>query len=336
MPGTDSALALGIMHVLFAEDMADRAFLEQYTVGHRELRSHVSQYDPATVSAITKVPEADIYRLARVYGRTSPAFIRIGNGLQHHDHGGMCVRTIACLPALTGQWLVKRGGAIKANSSFTAPDTDALQRPDLLKNKKTRVINMNVLGEALLKTQHPPIRSLFVYGANPAVVVPNSNKVREGLLRGDLFTVVHDLFLTETAKYADIVLPAMSSFENTDLYTSYWHLYVQMQQPVVERYGESKSNVDVFRLLAKAMGYEDQALNDSEEEMIGQTLGSPKNPRLRGITFGSLLNDQYAKVSATPLFPGKLLNTMARNAAFFYQLFSRFVSMKRSNSVLDG
>src|SRR5213079_3360845 len=157
--------------------------------------------------------------------------------------GGMCIRTISCLPALTGQWLVKGGGAIKGNGGYLDINGSYLQRPDLLQKKNTRVINMNLLGNALL-TIDPPIKSLYVYSTNPAVVAPEGNKVRKGLERDDLFIVVHDLFLTETAKYADIVLPATSAFENTDFYTSYWHHYIQIQQPVIEKYEESKSNVD--------------------------------------------------------------------------------------------
>ncbi len=156
------------------------AFLQQYTVGHEELREHVEQYDPATVSEITGVPIEDIYKLARMYGSTSPAYIRIGNGPQHHDNGGMCIRTIACLPALTGQWLVKGGGAIKTNSGYLAHNSVRLQRPDLLENKAARVINMNRLGEALL-TLDPPVKSLYIYNCNPAVVAPDGNKVRKGL-----------------------------------------------------------------------------------------------------------------------------------------------------------
>ncbi|MFD0697756.1 molybdopterin oxidoreductase family protein [Paenibacillus sp. GCM10027628] len=304
LPGTDAALALGIMHILFAEKLADEAFLQQYTVGHEELRQHVRQYEPAVVSAITGVPIEDIYRLARMYGETTPSFIRIGNGPQHHDNGGMCVRTIACLPALTGQWLHQGGGAIKGNSGYLDHNGAALQRPDLLK-KKTRQINMNLLGTALLELD-PPIRSLYVYNSNPAVVAPHANKVREGLLREDLFTVVHDLFLTETALYADIVLPATSSFENTDFYKSYWHHYVQIQQPVIEPYEESKANVDVFRLLAEAMGYEEQALRDTDEAMIRQALDNPGNPYLEGITYEGLLETQYARAAVKPLFPGRL------------------------------
>ncbi len=301
-PGTDTALALGMMHILFAENMTDAPFLEQYTVGQKELREHVIQYDPESVSKITGVPVEDLYTLARMYGKTSPAFIRIGNGIQHHDHGGMCVRTIACLPALTGQWLQKGGGAIKGNGGYLAHNTHNLQRPNLLENKNTRIINMNLIGQALLE-ETPPIQSLYVYGTNPAMVAPNSEKVRQGLARDDLFTVVHDLFLTETAKYADIVLPATSSYENTDFYTSYWHHYIQLQQPVIEKYGESKSNLEVFQLLAKEMGFTDQALFESEAEMIDQALD---HPNFEGIDFEKLASRHYIKRELQPLLSRKL------------------------------
>jgi anaerobic selenocysteine-containing dehydrogenase len=305
LPGTDSALALAMMHVLFAENRVNQDFLQTYTIGYEELREHVGQYDPDTVSAITGVPVEDIYKLAWMYGDTSPSFIRIGNGPQHHDNGGMFVRTVACLPALTGQWLVKGGGAIKGNSAYLAPNTAQLQRPDLLKNKETRVINMNLLGETLLSLD-PPVKSLYVYGANPAVVAPESNKVRNGLAREDLFTVVHDLFLTETAKYADIVLPATSSFENTDMYTSYWHHYIQLQQPVIAPFAESKSNVDVFRLLAKGMGFDEPLFQETEAEMITQALDNPYNPYLEGISYEALVEQQFMKAKVKAIFPGKL------------------------------
>lgn len=304
LPGTDAALALGIMHILFAEQLVDEAFLREYTVGHEELRQHVRQYEPAVVSSITGVPKEDLYRLARLYGQTSPSFIRIGNGPQHHDNGGMCIRTISCLPALTGQWLKKGGGAIKGNSGYLAHHASALQRPDLLR-KPTRRINMNELGSALLELE-PPIRSLYVYNSNPAVVAPHANKVRQGLQREDLFTVVHDLFLTETAAYADIVLPATSSLENTDFYRSYWHHYVQLQRPVIKPYAESKSNVDVFRLLAQAMGFEEPAFQDTEEEMIRQALDHPGNPHLADVTYETLAEKQFVKGRVKPLLPGKL------------------------------
>ncbi|MFB7638465.1 molybdopterin oxidoreductase family protein [Peribacillus butanolivorans] len=305
LPGTDSALALGLMHILYAENLVDQPFLDEYTVGSAELCEHVRQYDPATVSAITGVPIDDLYELARMYSSTTPSFIRIGNGLQHHDNGGMAVRTIACLPALTGQWLLKGGGAIKGNSGYLAFNTNALRRPDLLKDKTTRIINMNQIGQALLEKENP-ILSLFIYSSNPALVAPNANKVQEGLMRENLFTVVHDLFLTETAMYADIVLPAASSYETEDFYNSYWHNYVQIQKPVVEKYGESKSNVELFKLLARGMGFEEPAFRDSEDDMIRQALNFPDNPYLEGITYESLSESQFVKAKMSPLFPGKL------------------------------
>jgi anaerobic selenocysteine-containing dehydrogenase len=164
---------------------------------------------------------------------------------------------------------------------------------------------MNQIGQALLKKENP-IRSMFVYGSNPALVAPNANKVQEGLMREDLFTVVHDLFLTETAMFADLVLPATSSYETEDFYNSYWHNYVQIQKPVVEKYGESKSNVELFKLLAVGMGFGEQAFRDSEEDMIRQALDFPDNPHLEGITYDSLSRNQFVKAKMRPLFPGKL------------------------------
>ena len=155
---------------------------------------------------------------------------------------------------------------------------------------------MNQIGKALLQTKDP-IRSLFVYSSNPAVVAPEANKVREGLARQDLFTVVHDLFLTETAMFADIVLPATSSFENTDFYTSYWHNYIQLQEPVITPFGESKSNTEVFRLLAQAMGFDEQALKDEDQELINQALQDMSNPYLADLTYDELKTRRYIKAS---------------------------------------
>ncbi|AWM44373.1 MULTISPECIES: molybdopterin oxidoreductase family protein [Bacillus amyloliquefaciens group] len=311
-PGTDAALALGIMHVLFDENLHDEAFLTEYTEGSDELKAHVKHYDPETVSAITGVKAGDIRRLARMYGETSPSLIRIGNGIQHHDNGGMIVRTVACLPAVTGQWLNTGGGAIKHNSAVLNYNRQALQRPDLLYGRKPRSFNMNRLGSVLLETK-PPVRSLFIYGTNPAVVAPEANKVRKGLLREDLFTVVHDLFLTETAKYADIVLPAASAFENTDFYTSYWHHFIQLQKPVIEPYGDSKSNTEVFRLLAGAMGFTEQELQDSDEELIRQALDFPDNPYIEDIDYEALSRHSFMKAKRKkPLFPGKLKTPSGR------------------------
>jgi anaerobic selenocysteine-containing dehydrogenase len=304
-PGTDGALALGIINILFEKNLHNDAFLRAYTTGYEKLREHVKQYDPKKVSTITGVPVEDLYQLAVMYGEASPSFIRIGNGIQHHDNGGMIVRTISCLPAITGQWLEKGGGATKSNSAFLQYNKQALQRPDLLKGRKPRSFNMNRLGSVLTESD-PYVYSLFIYGTNPAVVAPEANKVRKGLMREDLFTVVHELFLTETATYADLVLPATSSFENLDFYTSYWHHYIQIQQPVVQPYGESKSNTEVFRLLAKAMDLDEPALQDTDEDLIRQSLNDAANPHIDDITYEALLDNQYMKAKRKPLFPGRL------------------------------
>ncbi|WP_240633188.1 molybdopterin-containing oxidoreductase family protein [Paenibacillus montanisoli] len=311
LPGTDAALALGLMHILFAEQLTDEAFMAQHTVGREQLREHVKTYTPESVSAITGVPVDDIYKLARLYGGSESAFIRIGNGPQHHDNGGMTTRAIACLPAVTGHWLKRGGGAIKGNGGFLALNRSALERPDLRTNRWAREINMNLIGSALLELERP-ISSLYVYNSNPAIVAPSASKVREGLAREDLFTVVHDLFPTETAVYADIVLPATSAFENTDLYLSYWHHYVHLQQPVAAPYGESKSNTEVFRLLAAAMGYDDEALQDTDEAMIEQALNNPNNPNLAAVSLERLKAEGAVKADVKPLFPGKLRTPSGR------------------------
>ncbi|MCA0754320.1 molybdopterin oxidoreductase family protein [Paenibacillus sp. N4] len=286
-PGSDAALALGIMHVLIRDGLVDSGFLREYAIGYEELAAEAAGYTPERVSGITGVPASEIEELARLYGTASPSFIRIGNGLQHHDNGGMAIRAISCLPALTGQWNVRGGGAMKGNGWYLRLNTDRLERPDLMPDPAVRSINMNQLGDALLEAD-PPVRMLFVYNSNPAVVAPDQNRVREGLLRSDLYTVVHDLFLTDSCKYADLVLPAASHFENTDLYTSYWHLYVQLQEPVIETAGECKSNFTLFKELALRLGFEPEVFYMTEEQMINEALDSRMNPLLEGISFEAL------------------------------------------------
>jgi anaerobic selenocysteine-containing dehydrogenase len=295
LPGTDAALALGMMHVMIAEDLVDHAFIDEYTYGYAALVEHIEAYPPERVAGITGVPQADIVRLARLYGTTSPSFIRIGNGLQHHDNGGMIVRTLACLPALTGQWGIDGGGALKGNGAYAALNMEAVQRPDLHPNPGVRTINMNQLGDALLQAV-PPIKALFVYNSNPALVAPDQNRVRQGLLRNDLFTVVHDLFLTDTCQFADLVLPATSHFENLDLYKSYWHLYLQLHEPVIAPMGECKANFTLFKELAHHMGFTDPCFGDSEEDMIRQALDTP-SPYLQGVTYGALKAQGWMKLS---------------------------------------
>jgi anaerobic selenocysteine-containing dehydrogenase len=299
-PGTDAALAVGLMHIMFRDGIVNEEFLRQYTLGHEALREHVKDYTPEHVSSITGIPVEDIEKLAELYGRADTSYIHIGNGLQHHDNGGLTVRSIAALPALTGQWLKRGGGAAKSNGGYNSMDSDALERPDLRANPNARIINMNRIGEALAMTEQP-IKSVFVYCSNPLVVAPDTGRVREGFAREDLFTVVHDLFMTDTAKYADIVLPATSSFENTDLFASYWHQYIQLQEPVIPALGESKSNVELFSLLGRAMGFTDQAFHETEEEMMARALDFPDNPYLNGVTLDKLKEHRYVKLDMTPL-----------------------------------
>lgn len=297
-PGTDSALALGMMHILFRDKLADEDFLARYTVGHEELRQQAELYPPQTVSEITGVPVDDLEELARMYGEAHISYIRIGNGLQHHDNGGMNVRSISCLPALTGQWLKKGGGALKYNGAYNALNARALERPKLRPNPRARSINMNRLAQALEMTEQP-VKALFVFCSNPVVVAPEADRVRAGMQREDLFTVVHELFMTDTAKYADIVLPSTASFENTDLYASYWHHYMQLQEPVLTAPGECKSNFELFSLLGRAMGFEEEAFSQSEDEMIREALDNPANPYLNGVTLERLQAERHVKLDLT-------------------------------------
>lgn len=306
LPGTDTALALGMMHVMIKEKLTNERFIAEHTTGFEELAAQAEKYPPERVAAITGVPADTIVRLAREYAGTTPSFIRIGNGLQHHDNGGMAIRTIACLPALVGQWGIPGGGAIKGNSHYSAVNDQALERPDLLPDRSVRSINMNRLGEALTEAK-PSVDVLFVYNSNPAVVAPDQNRVRQGLLRDDLFTVTHDLFLTDTCKYADIVLPATSHFENLDLYSSYWHLYLQLHEPIMEPMGECKSNFTLFKELGLRMGFEPEIFNITEEQMIREALACD-NPFLRGLTYEELREEGSVKMKLDrpSLAPGKL------------------------------
>ncbi|MFC5528756.1 molybdopterin-containing oxidoreductase family protein [Cohnella yongneupensis] len=295
LPGTDTALAMGLMHVLIKEGLTDEKYLAEYTVGYEDLMAKAEEYPPEVVAGITGIPAEQIVDLARRYAAGTPSFIRIGNGLQHHDNGGMAIRAIACLPALTGQWAVQGGGAIKGNGGYAAFNADRVERPDLLPDPNVRMINMNRLGEALTEAD-PAVRFMFVYNSNPAIVAPDTNRVREGMMRDDLFTVVHDLFLTDTCLYADLVLPATSHFENLDLFASYWHLYVQLHEPILERMGECKSNFELFKELGLRMGFESELFDITEEQMIREALDNPDNPSLDGVTYEKLKERGWMKL----------------------------------------
>jgi anaerobic selenocysteine-containing dehydrogenase len=282
-PGTDAALALGLMHVIFREGWQDDDYLNDYCLGGQELRDRVlHEYDPARVAEITGIATADIERLAREIARSrenrgGPSFIRLNYGLQRHRGGGMAVRAITCIPAVTGEWRYPGGGAFLSTSKLYPFNIAALQRPDLIR-PGTRTINMVQLAEALNgELPGPPVRALYVYNSNPAAVCPDQDRVLKGLRREDLFTVVHDLFQTDTADYADIVLPATSQLEHFDIHGSYGHFFVQSNEPAIEPLHEAKCNTDVFRLLARALNFEPELFEISDEDLARESLNAAPN-----------------------------------------------------------
>src|SRR5262249_36203899 len=243
-------------------------------VGERAL----GEYPPAKVAAVTGLEAADIERLAHEYATTRPALIRLNYGLQRHGGGGMAVRTITCLPAVVGAWRQPGGGALLSTSRMYPFNGFALERPGLIP-PGTRRINMVQLAEALLgELPGPPVRTLYVYNSNPAAVCPDQARVLQGLRRDDLFTVVHEQFPTDTADHADVLLPATTQLEHFDLHGSYGHLYVQASEPAVAPLAEAKSNNDVFRLLARRLGFEPELFEVSEEGRAAEALRAASSP----------------------------------------------------------
>jgi len=272
-PGTDAALALGIMHILFRDNLHDADYLDKYCLGGDELRDRVrKEYSPSRVAHITGIPVTDIENLAHEYGSISPSFIRINYGMQRHGGGGMAVRTICCLPAVTGAWRLVGGGAMLSTSKLYPFNATALERPDLIPSD-TRTINMTQLAEALLgELPGPPVLAMYVYNSNPAAIAPDQSRVLKGMMREDLFTVVHEQFQTDTADYADIVLPATTQLEQFDIHNSYGHLYVQVNEPAIAPLYEAKCNNDVFRLMARGMGFESELFDADDVALAEQAL----------------------------------------------------------------
>jgi len=277
-PGTDAALALGMMHVLFAEGLDDADYLARYTLGGDLLRERVREYPPERVAEVTGIPATTILSLARRYGRAKAAFIRVNYGLQRHAGGGMAVRTIACLPAVAGHWRRAGGGVQLSTSANFRFDRAALERPDLTPaGASPRTINMIRLGDALTLPDAgvggPPVRALVVYNSNPAAVAPELNAVRRGLAREDLFTVVLEHFQTDTADWADLVLPATTQLEHWDVHLAYGHLYATLNRPAIAPLGECKPNSEIFRLIAARMGgLGHPAFHDDDLTLIRQAL----------------------------------------------------------------
>jgi anaerobic selenocysteine-containing dehydrogenase len=323
-PGTDAALVLGLMHVIVSEGLVDHEYVQQATVGFEALTERVGDWDPAKVEGITGVPAATIVRLAREYATTRPAAIRINYGLQRHRGGGMAVRNIACLPALTGSWKQRGGGLQLSSSGSFKLDLTNLERPDLLGDRSPRTFNMNRLGQALSldpetrRQAHlrerpidtlpaeagPPVEVMFVYNCNPAAVAPDQGAVLEGLAREDLFTVVLEHFQTDTADYADLVLPATTQLEHWDLVKPYGHLYLGLNQPAIAPVGESLPNSEIFRRIAAALGYDEPCFAEADEDILAAFIANQRDPALTTITWDRLRAEGFCRLDLpTPYLP---------------------------------
>jgi anaerobic selenocysteine-containing dehydrogenase len=258
--------------VLISEGLIDRDYIGRYTLGYPALEKRVLEsYPPAWAASVCGIAVEEIVQLAREYGTTKPAAIRLNYGMQRHAGGGIAARTIACLPALTGAWRDAAGGIVLSTADFYAFDHAALERPDLLAGRRPRVINHSKLGDALTSAR-PPVRMTIVYNNNPVAVCPESDKVIAGFSREDLFTVVMDHFQTDTADYADILLPATTQLEHYDVHKAYGHLYMLANNPAIAPVGESLPNSEVFRRLAARMGFEEPCFRDSDEDLCRTAL----------------------------------------------------------------
>jgi anaerobic selenocysteine-containing dehydrogenase len=325
-PGSDGALAMALAHVLVAEGMHDEAWLNKYTIGWPLLRERLADYPPHRAAALTGLPEQDIIRLAKLYGTRQPALIKIADGINRNRNGGQNVRAICALPALIGQYGVRGGGLGYSTSDYIKWDDEAINHwrdcPP-----PARSVNMNRLGMALLgEVCDPPIRSLYVFAANPAASAPNAGRIAEGLRRPDLFTVVHELFLTDTADQADIVLPATSQLEQTDLNKAYGTSLLTYNHPAIAPLGECKSNWEVMGMLAAALGFQEPWLHQSAEEVIEEVLAATaeKLPALRGLTLKKLKAEGAVAIDlddATP-FAGSRFPTPSGKVELFSQAFA--------------
>ena len=292
-PATDGALALGLMHILFRDGLHDEAWLRKLTVGWEELQERAREYPPERVAAITGIPAEQIEALAARYGTTKPAMLKFTDGIQRHGNGGQTCRALSCLPALVGQIGVRGGGLTYSTSGYVQWDSEAMSHATDCP-PTPRFVNFNRLGAALTgEAADPPIQSLYVFSANPVAANPNSSLIVEGMLRPDLFTVVHEQFMTDTARLADIVLPATTQLEQTDLHKPYGHRHLQYNHAAIAPLAEAKSNWEVSQLLARAMGYDEPWLHQSPEEVLSEIIEASRedNATLTGITLQRLQDE---------------------------------------------
>jgi anaerobic selenocysteine-containing dehydrogenase len=293
-PGTDAAFAYGVMNVIVSEGREDRDYLEKHTLGFAQLRNRIAEFPPSRVAEICGITQTEIIEFAREYATVRPAAIRVNYGLQRHAGGGNAVRAIACLPALIGSWRDVGGGVLLSTGGIFNLNLAAVERPDLISGNP-RTINMSCLGDALTEA-NPAVRAIFVYNSNPAAIAPDQSKVIQGFMREDLFTVVHEHFQTDTADYADILLPATTQLEHRDIVRPYGHYYLMYNEPAIAPLGESKPNWEVFKLLAERMGFDDKCFNDTDEDIIRQAISTDYAP-LAGITLERLKAEGWVRLN---------------------------------------
>jgi len=300
--GTDGALALGMMHVLITDDRLDHDYIAAHTLGYEQLRARALTYTPARVAEICGIDERVVVDLARLYGSTRKAAIRMNYGLQRVRGGGNAVRAIACLPALTGAWRERAGGVLLSSSGWASVDTNALQRPDLIPGRSKRlprVVNMNQIGDALTHAGDarfgPKIESIVVYNSNPVAVAPDSRKVEAGFAREDLFTIVLEQFQTDTADFADLLLPATTQLEHLDVHKSYGHTHVMVNLPALAPMGEARPNTEIFRTIARKMGLTEPALFESDDEVAAHAF-LWDDPVFDGVDWATLKANGWAKL----------------------------------------
>ncbi|MEO8373559.1 MAG: molybdopterin-dependent oxidoreductase [Candidatus Solibacter sp.] len=298
-PGSDIALALAMMHVIIGEGLHDADYIERHTDGFPALRERVQAWTPQRASKLTGIAAEDIVQLAREYATTRPAAIRLNYGVQRSERGATAMRTIALLPAVTGSWKDIGGGLQASTSHAFHLNRVGLERADLQEialGREARIVNMSLLGQALTTLDAPPVKAMVVYNSNPAAIAPDQNTVLRGMSRDDLFTVVLEQFQTDTADYADIVLPVTTFLEHTDLYLAYGHYHLQLARAALDAPGEARSNVEIFRALAYRMGFDDACFADTDDDMVRTLLDSP-HPFLAGITLERLDRERSVRLN---------------------------------------
>ncbi|MDB5899415.1 MAG: putative molybdopterin oxidoreductase [Ramlibacter sp.] len=326
LPGTDAALALALMHELVTHDWLDTDYIAQHTLGFEALRERALRWTPERAAAVCGVPAGQIRALARDYGTTTPAAIRLNYGMQRVRGGGNAVRAVACLPALTGAWRHRAGGLLLSSSGFFPADRATLQRPDLLAGRTPRTINMVTIGDDLLRPPSagfgPAIEAVVVYNSNPLAVAPESAKVVQGFAREDLFTVVMEQFQTDTADYADYVLPATTQLEHWDIHGTYGHTDVVLNRPAIAPLGQARTNTQVFRELAQRIGFADACFGDSDEALCRQAFG-------KHVDFQALLDHGFASLGIpdAPFAEGRFPTPSGR---------CEFFSARLARQGLDG